>query len=46
MVLKLRDLGDFAGGPVVRTPSFHSEQGAWVHSQVGELRSCKPQAQP
>ena len=37
---KERKLGDFPGGPVVRTCAFTAV--AWVQSLVGELRSHKP----
>ena len=33
-----RDVGDFPGGPVVKT--LLPEQGAWVQSLVRELSSC------
>ena len=34
-------LGDFSGGPVIKSPCFHC-RGVWVQSLVRERRSCMP----
>ena len=37
-IFKIKGLGDFPGGPVVKTPL--TLKGVWVQSLVGERRSC------
>ena len=47
MSFKKTIYGEFPGGPVVRTQHFHRQGGfgAWVQSQVEELRSHKPHSE-